>query len=247
MRGKELFEKITNIDNDIITRTSAVNKKRKLTYIKWASIVACFAIIIIGVYSILPKGNIIFEDENVTVQAVDFSKTLITSSSADLVMLTEEEIFNGYNTDIFKGTVTDIQNIEIDFDGEVVYRSIVTISVQDVYRGGLQTDEEVTILLPIPIDVNGYWVSDTDVVSQINVGMTGIFMPLVLNDESAMWQENDVWFDKRGIVDYGLLDGERYVFLENEKGLVFAEWAFESISDAQTLDDIEEYIVTMIE
>ncbi len=247
MRGKDLFERITDIDDKIITKTSAVSGKRKTTYIKWGSIAACLAVVIVGTYSFLPKGNIIFKDENLTVKSVDFSQKNAISTGDSLIYLTEEEIFNNYNTVIFKGTVTDIENIEIDFDGEVVYRSIATISVQDVYRGSLQTDQEVTILLPTQIDVNGYWVSDMDVISQISVGMTGIFMPLVLDDESAMWQQNNVWFDKREIVDYGLLDGERYAFLETENGFVFAEWAFEGISNAQNLDDVEEYILTMIE
>lgn len=246
MRGKEMFGKITNIDDEIITK-SALNKKRKPTYIKWVSIAACLAVVIIGVYSILPKDNIIFNGNNLTVKAVDFSQTAVTSSSADLAMITEEEIFNSSNTDIFKGVISNIENIEIDFNGDILYNSIATISVEDVYRGDLQTGEQVTMLLPMPIDVNGYWISDTEVISQMRIGLTGIFMPLVFDEETAIKMQNGVSLDKREIVDYGLLDGERYAFLETEQGLVFADWAYETISNAQTLDDIEEYVLTMIE
>lgn len=46
MRGKDLFEKITNIDNEIITKKADINKKRKSVYIKWIGLAACFAIVV---------------------------------------------------------------------------------------------------------------------------------------------------------------------------------------------------------
>ncbi len=208
----------------------AKNKSR----VKWTSIVICLGIVIIGIYILLPKGNVIYKSENITVKSFDYSRENVPPTEIGSVYLTEEEIFNNYNTAIFKGTVKDIENIKIDFDGDVVYRSIVTISIQEIYRGDLQTGEEIKILFPLPIDEEKYT-------------MEGIFMPLILDNESAMWQENDIWFDKREIVDYGLFDVERFAFLETEDGLVFDEWVYESINDAETLDDIEEYILTMID
>ena len=43
------------------------------------------------------------------------------------------------------------------------------------------------------------------------------------------------------------MDGERYAFLETDSGLVFGRWAYESIADATTLDEVEEYIENMLE
>lgn len=45
MRGKDLYEKITNIDDDIISDAVSPNKKRKPFYQKWVAIAACFALI----------------------------------------------------------------------------------------------------------------------------------------------------------------------------------------------------------
>ena len=39
-----------------------------------------------------------------------------------------------------------------------------------------------------------------------------------------------------------LKDGERYAFLETEKGLVFSNSAYKSISNAKTLDEVESYV-----
>lgn len=46
MRGKDLYEKITHIDDDIISDAVNPNKKRKPVYQKWVAIAACFALIL---------------------------------------------------------------------------------------------------------------------------------------------------------------------------------------------------------
>ena len=53
--------------------------------------------------------------------------------------------------------------------------------------------------------------------------------------------------DKRDLADYDFVDGERYAFLETDSGLVFSRWAYASIADATTLDEVEEYIEKMLE
>lgn len=48
MNGKDLFEKITDIDDELILNVDK-NTKNNLKYIKLASLVACFAVIISAV------------------------------------------------------------------------------------------------------------------------------------------------------------------------------------------------------
>lgn len=57
MRGKDLYEKITNIDNDIIAGNCGVGKSRKSIYLKWLAAAACFAIII-SVVSFFNEGKV---------------------------------------------------------------------------------------------------------------------------------------------------------------------------------------------
>ncbi len=45
----------------------------------------------------------------------------------------------------------------------------------------------------------------------------------------------------------GFLDGLQYAFLETESGLVFSQETYESIADVTTLNEVEEYIQTMLQ
>ena len=52
---------------------------------------------------------------------------------------------------------------------------------------------------------------------------------------------------KKDIAEYGFLDGLQYAFLETESGLVFSQETYESIADVTTLNEVEEYIQTMLQ
>ncbi|NLK91101.1 MAG: hypothetical protein GX274_05910, partial [Clostridiales bacterium] len=58
MRGKDLYEKITGIDDDIISDTVNAGKSRKPIYLRWVAAAACFAIII-SVVSFLNRNKVI--------------------------------------------------------------------------------------------------------------------------------------------------------------------------------------------
>lgn len=59
MRGKDLFEKMTDIDDDIIVKSANVSK-RKVHYVRLGSLVACFAIVI-SVFSIYNNDKIVVD------------------------------------------------------------------------------------------------------------------------------------------------------------------------------------------
>ncbi len=56
MRGKDLYEKISDIDNEIIAENLCVRKARKPVYIKFLAAAACFTIIISAVF-LLQRDN----------------------------------------------------------------------------------------------------------------------------------------------------------------------------------------------
>jgi len=113
-----------------------------------------------------------------------------------------------------------------------------------VYRGNCNENDTISVLLPCPISSH-IWTEDSDTVSSMREGMTGIFMPIQYT-ESYTRIENGTTLYMKDIADYGLMDGQRFAFLETEKGLVFSKWAYESISNASTLDEVETYIQSMI-
>ena len=181
---------------------------------------------------------------NVIARYIDEAPT--TSTNMDLQLLTEEEVFSTSDMAIFKGIVLEIKNVELDFSGVKEYRAIAQIEVKEVFQGSCKEGETVSVLLPCPISED-IWVEDTDVISAMKSGMTGIFMPVLYNDENSIWKQNNACLVKKDIAEYGLLDGLQYAFLETESGLVFSKGTYESIADVTTLNEVEEYIQTMLQ
>ena len=126
----------------------------------------------------------------------------------------------------------------------MLFRSaIAEIEVTETLRGNISAGEVTAILLPAPVNMN-IWVSDTEISSQITKGATGIFMP-IRYDGTSIISMNDATLFLSEITEYGMLDGERYAFLETSDGLAFARWAYESIADATTIDEVRQYIIEM--
>lgn len=260
MRYKKISEALGNISTHHIQEAAeyhTLKKKvvvRKHIRIKWGLTAACFALVmIIGmliinsqqdelVLSNASAGVIVKHIDDSKIQSADLS---IESSMSLTFGYTEEELFSKFNTSIFKGTVTKIDNYEIIFNGYTEYRAVVEIAVEKVYRGDCKENETVAILLPCPV-VDGSWVEDTETVSAMRVGMTGIFMPTHY-DENSYMELNGARVAWRDLAKYGLVDGYRYAFLKTDKGLVFARDAYESIAEATTLEEVEEYVTRMIE
>lgn len=166
--------------------------------------------------------------------------------SGCLTSLTEEELFTEFDTAIFKGTIAQIRNIVVNFNGEREYRAIAEIKVEKVYRGTCKDGETVSVLLPCAITPI-VRVTGSDIITDMKAGITGIFMPIEYDDKSSLWMENGAKLDQRELAAYGFADGERYVFLETNAGLVFDRDAYKSISNATTLEEVEEYIENMLE
>ena len=250
MNVKKFSEAMGDVDDRYIVE--AVSYKRKVAksrIIRRAVIAAGIAAVFLMVVSIInmQRNKIQLSDKSYNVTARYTSNPFIFfGHSGSLHGLTEEELFTKFDTVIFKGTIKEIKNIVVCFNGEKAYRAIAQIEVGKVYRGTCSEGDTVSVLIPCPVSTIMY-ATDSTTVSAMKVGMTGIFMLMVYDDETALWMENGASLDKRDIADYGFADGERYAFLESDSGLVFNRGAYASIADATTLDEVEEYIEKMLE
>lgn len=248
MNKRQLYKEFGGIDEDLIEEAAIFNKKncKSKILIKFVSAAACFVIIFGLGISLLGRRNYIdlmLSTGNVKVSYINKAPNIASSNS--LIELSEKELFEKYDTTIFKGEILDIKNIVIDFNGSKEYRAIAKIKIDKVYRGLCSENEILSVLLPCAINSN-VWVEDTGTVSSMRVGMTGIFMPIAYTEDSYR-EENGTKLYLKDIADFGFLDGERFAFLEVENGLVFSKWAYKSIENAKTLVDIEIYIESMIE
>ena len=247
MNKKQLFKAIGETDPELVAE-SAAEKKSGRGWIKWACAAACLALAAgVGLFLALRAGNgdsITLEHSTGSVSAEYTDEQPNVGVTMDLIWLTEEQIFSEYQTEIFSVTITDVRNIRGTMNGQQSYRAIAAITVDKVYRGSAVAGDTVTVLLPCSIG-NGEWVEDTGVVSKMRSGMTGIFMPIKYGEDDYLSSVTSMLY-LGDLAEYGFLDGERYAFIDTGEGLVFAQWAFESIRDAETLGDIEQYVLRML-
>ena len=248
-RTVKLYDSMTDVDNQFIQEAAEAPtiKAAKFSMLKkWGAIAACLCLALTLVVSMSHTNDVIQLSENSSNVKVSYTKKAPeVTGEACLIHLTEEELFTHFNTAIVKGTVEDIQNIELDFNGDKEYRAIAKIKVENVQRGTCQPGETISVLLPCPIGENMYSTT-CNTISTVKIGMTGIFMPVIYDGENSFWEQNGAKLDKKDIADYGFADGQRYMFLDTENGLVFDRNAYKSIEDASTLEEIEEYIAAML-
>ena len=247
MNRLELFRGLGNLDADLIREAEASPARKQKKWWQIAlPIAACLALAIgIGTSSVLyARNSIELSSESEGVRARYVHNAPEVSSTGDLLLLTEAEMFTRFDTAIFRGTVTQVENIRLDFAGETVYRAIAHIHTEEVYRGNCRAGEDVRVLLPCTIGT-GETVTDAAVASAIRPGMTGIFMPIQYGEDDY-WEQNGARLREKDLCAYGLADGERWVFLETGGGLLFDRTAFPTIAGADTLMEVEDYILKMV-
>lgn len=250
MKKEIISDALGGIDEKYIEEAEDYKaKSHKKAFISIAASAACIAVaLLIAVPALSSRSKNAFElsDASSGVKVEYGEPKNIPQTSYSLAYFyTEEELFTVFDTAVFRGEITDIQNIVIDSNGVKAYRAIAKIKISKAFRGDCEAGDIVTVLLPCPID-NGIDVSDCDVVSAMRVGLEGIFMPMIY-DENSLREENGAVLCLKDIADYGFADGIRYAFIEADGGLIFDRTSYESISNAETLDEIEEYVISMIE
>ncbi len=251
MKTDLLVDAIGDAREEYVLDAGTTHPKKKPAWLKLTAAAACLALLAgaVSLSGLLrgPGDYMLSErSENVRVYRLKDLPKGGVSASYNLMKLTDEDIFSS-DTVIFRGTVTDIENIEVDMNGESFYWSIVSVEVSKVLRGGLTVGQTVRIRADTPIggDVD-MWVEDNGIVSMLRVGMEGIFMPAPY-DADSLFGANGAWLCLGDIAPYGFRDGVRWVFLRTETGLVFERDATYSIPGAHTLEDIETYIRAMLE
>lgn len=261
MKEERILQALNHVEDSYVADAAPGGKKKKHpVWVGLAAAAACMVLIVAGALAIVRQlglggqgspdhgthktGEILLSErsQKVTVEYTDHAPAV--STIADLQWFSEKELFGNWDTAIFLGTVQSIDNIVLDFNGEKDYKALMEIQVEQVYRGEMMSGETIQILLPCSFGDNT-WREDTGVISQLDVGMRGIFMPKLYGEDSIC-SMNGATLYYQDLAAYGLLDGERFAFLETEQGLVFDRSAYESISDAQTLEDIQAYVLGMI-
>lgn len=224
-----------------------MNNKRKNIFMV-TGVAAAALVLTIGLSSLNEKGdgNVLYAKEGVTITAVDEVPEMPSNTGAITMIFNEEEVFNMFDTVAFMGTVKEVKNISMDFDGIKHYRALVTIEVEKVYDGNLSAGETISAMLPGPVDTGNVMGADFNITRAMKPGERGIFMPLIYSSDEV-WEENGKVLQMKDFAGYAIIDTVRFAFLETEEGLLFERGTFPGIKDAQTLEEVEEYIMEKVQ
>ena len=220
-------------------RISFISSNRRVT-------LAFFAVVLLtlfgGTVLLQNQNRIPLENSHGSVQVRYVKKAPQVNAQYDLVYFTEEELITDKDLEIVQGTITELRNIEVTLEGHKDYYALASVEIEKVLKGQCKVGDTIVIKLPCPIG-SDVWVEDTGVASAMRVGMKGIFMPIAYDEENSYYQEGNTTLYWKDFVDFGLLDGERFAFLETENGLLYADFAYPSLEGANTITEVEEFII----
>ncbi|WP_195985979.1 hypothetical protein [Clostridium sp. D33t1_170424_F3] len=198
-------------------------------------------LILISIGCVLPNISIPMRlsasSKNAKVSYIPFYFSLL-ESSALFPYYTPEEFINNHSADMFMGEVSDIKNIRISIGSYTYDKSIAKVKVTKVLSGTATVGSTVSLLMPVPINTIVHY-EDSEVISCIRSGMTGIFLPKKY-DASSYWRIDDAELYFPDIADYGLTDGRRDVFLYDDGKLIFDDYTYSY--QLKSLQDVEDLI-----
>ncbi|WP_214774831.1 hypothetical protein [Exiguobacterium sp. s37] len=243
MKSEQILRLLGEVDDRYIEESMMIERK-PYQRLKWGAglLIAVAAGFMLFTSNVWNERIPLSTDSTAnSVHIVDQSKVTSDISEENMMDMTEDELFSKWNPVVVRGTVTNIRHIEIDFNGETEYQSLITIHVSNVYRGDVQIGRDL-IVRADAIGETGQ-AEQMSVISHVQEGMEGIFMPIPYDDE-FVWEQNDATLRLKDIADYGFPDGERYLFLDTPNGLLFERDAFPSLQGVDSLDEVEDWMMT---
>lgn len=224
-----------------------MNKAKRNRFILTGAVAAAALFFTIGLPNLGTKdaGDVLYTKGDVVVRQVDEVPEIPSDPSAITAIFNEQEVFNMFKTVAFMGTVKDVKNLSLDFDGVVHYRAMAVIMVDKVYKGDLTTGETVNVMLPGPVDTGSVMGADFNITRAMKTGERGIFMPMVYQSDDV-WEENGKELKMTEFARYAIIDTVRFAFMDTEEGLLFERNTFPAIKDASTLEEVEAYILEKV-
>lgn len=158
----------------------------------------------------------------------------------DTAWLSQEELF-AQDTDIFRGTVRELQYFCVDLEGAVArtYYTKAIVEVTDPIRGDLTVGETRSILW---LGADPYMTTSlSGPLDRMGEGSDAIFMPIQTGPETGR-RDGDSYFCYADLAEYYLSEGARYVFLhqtwDGSSVLDFDRDAYPALAEAETMEEL---------
>ena len=158
-------------------------------------------------------------------------------SSASLAWLEPEEIF-AMDTVIFRGTVQGLRYFRVKMGGQRMDYTVATVEVTDCVRGELAAGDICNILLPC---APGRSISTAGDLERLVVGSDAVFLPCRATADTG-WRSGEDYFCYADLAELYFDEGIRFLFLDTGEGLSFARDVYTDIADAETLDEVVDYL-----
>lgn len=247
MRGDEFLEKMELVDPPLVEAADAAPKKSRITIKKLIAVAACLCLVAVAAVLLSQPDKVRLSDASTVTAIYGFDTEEIPwpDKKVHYEWYDEDELFSGDDLYVFRGTVTELRDITLDYNGYKKGECIATVKIEKVYKGDIKAGDEITIELPFPICVDENYVKEPNLIRNIKVGTEGIFTPRAWG-ENMYTENNGAVLMNRDIADCALGDGFRGVFLDTGEWLVYWKDAYPGAKGAETLDDIEEYVINML-
>lgn len=212
---------------------------------EFAAAAACLAILSLFIFPLFQSNQIKLPNSssNVTARVVK-NPELNGQSFRQPAGLSEEDIFQRADT-VLSGTVEKMETLEIVLGKDVSYRSLITVSTDNVWRGTVFAGSAVQILLPCAIDENSSSSNSQSVLSQIRTGMHGIFLMESFTQDSR-YTSGDQYLSLIDLAPYGLSD-DASAFIEKNGSIVYRTESFPGLIANPTWDEVCGYIAGMMD
>lgn len=155
-----------------------------------------------------PQIDLINSSEKTSVRYVP--KWIVKETDSLVPYYTEQELFEQADY-IFSGTIDEIKQIEINFDGKKVYKSLISITVNEKFKGDCQ--DKIQIMAAA---IGVYESTNNKLLYELNEGAYGVFMATKVTQDEIM-MENECQFNASEICDAQFEDGFRFGFIKDEK------------------------------
>lgn len=178
MKSEQILRLLGEVDDRYIEESMMIERK-PYQRLKWGAglLIAVAAGIMLFISNIWNDRIPLSTDSTASsVQIVDQTKVTSDISEENMMEMTEDELFSKWDPVVVRGTVTDIRHIEIDFNGETEYQSLIKIHVSNVYRGDVQVGQDLIVRADAIGETEQ--AEHTSGISHAQKGMEGIIMPI---------------------------------------------------------------------
>lgn len=215
------MESLNYLDSDLLEHHLKIKmaknrgragRKARLKLIKPMLVAGLIAFVfVIGIITsnlAYPQIDLINSSEGISVRYIP--KWVVKETDSLVPYYTEQELFNRSDY-IFSGTIDEIKQVEIDFDGKKVYKSLIFITVDEKFKGDCPDQIQV-----MATAIGIYESTNNKLLYELNEGAYGVFMATEVT-QGEMMMENDCQFDASEICDAQFEDGFRFGFIKDEK------------------------------